>query len=115
VSELDSRPAPGGLVIARFGAAESARSWLAATGHKTDGTAVLVAGATEPVWWPPERQTQRPEWSRRADFPPDRLGQFVCVWADPIIDRSKGPSHDPITGPDPDSRRRTLSARAVAA
>jgi hypothetical protein len=94
VSELDSRPAPArpapaGLVIARFGAAESARAWLAAIDHKIDGTALLVAGATEPVWWPPERDTQRPEWSRRANFPPDRLGQFVCVWVDPITDREQ--------------------------
>jgi uncharacterized protein (DUF1330 family) len=88
VSELDSRPAPAGLIIARFGAAESASSWLAATGHKIHGTALLVTGATEPVWWPPELESQRPEWSRRAEFPPDRLGQFVCVWAE-ISDRAQ--------------------------
>jgi hypothetical protein len=89
VSELDSRPAGAGRVIARFGAAVRARAWLVTTGPTIDGTALLVAGATEPVWWPPERERQRPEWSRRADFPPDRLGQFVCVWADPILDREQ--------------------------
>jgi uncharacterized protein (DUF1330 family) len=89
VSEMDSRPAPAGLVIARFGSSEGATSWLAATGDKFDGTALLVAGATEPVWWPPEMEAERPDWSRRAEFPPDRLGQFVCVWVDPITDREQ--------------------------
>jgi len=86
VSERDSRPAPAGLVIARFGAAQNARSWFAAAGDGIDGTALMVAGATEPVWWPPERERQRPEWSRRAEFPSDRLGQFVCVWVGEISD-----------------------------
>jgi uncharacterized protein (DUF1330 family) len=82
VSELDARPAPAGLVLARFGADESARAWLADRGNRIDGTALLVGGATEPIWWPAEMDAQRPEWSRRADFPPDRLGLFVCVWAE---------------------------------
>jgi uncharacterized protein (DUF1330 family) len=88
VSEWDSRPAPAGLVIARFGAAEGARSWLAATGDHLDGTALLVAGATAPIWWPPELEARRPEWSRRAEFPPERLGLFVCVWVE-VIDREQ--------------------------
>jgi len=88
VSELDSRPAPAGLIIARFGAAEDARAWLAATGTRIGGTALLAAGATGPVWWPPDRDAQRPEWSRRAEFPPDRLAQFVCIWVE-IIDREQ--------------------------
>jgi hypothetical protein len=67
---------------------EGARSWLAATGDRFDGTTLLVAGATEPVWWPPEMEAQRPEWSRRVEFPPDRLGLFVCVWAE-VIDREQ--------------------------
>lgn len=82
VSELDSRPAPAGLVIARFGSAETASSWLAATGDRLGGTALLAAGATAPVWWPPERELSRPDWSRQAEFPPDRFGLFVCVWAE---------------------------------
>jgi uncharacterized protein (DUF1330 family) len=88
VSEQDSRPAPAGLVIARFGADESASAWLAAVGNRVDGTALLVAGATGPVWWPPNMDAQRPEWSRRAEFPPDRLGLFVCVWAE-VTDREQ--------------------------
>jgi len=88
VSELDSRPAPAGLVIARFGAAESAHSWFAVTGNQLDGTALLVAGATEPVWWPPEMEEERPEWSCHVEFPPDRLGLLVCVWAE-ISDRDQ--------------------------
>jgi uncharacterized protein (DUF1330 family) len=84
VSELDSRPAPAGLVIARFGSSDSATSWFTATADKYDGTALLAAGATGPVWWPPELEARRPEWSRRADFPPDRLGQLVCVWVETL-------------------------------
>jgi uncharacterized protein (DUF1330 family) len=86
VSELDSRPAPMGLVIARFPAVEPARSWFAAIKTQIDGTALLAAGATGPVWWPPEIEGQRPVWSRRADFPSDRLGRFVCVWVGEIFD-----------------------------
>jgi len=88
VSELDSRPAPAGLVIARFGEGSSAHAWSASTGHQLDGTALLVGGATEPVWWPPELEEERPAWSRHAEFPPDRLGLFVCVWAE-ISDRDQ--------------------------
>jgi uncharacterized protein (DUF1330 family) len=54
------------------------RTWCARRGRS--------AGATEPVWWPPEMEAQRPDCSRRAEFPADRLGQLVCVWVDPIID-----------------------------
>jgi len=89
VSELDARQPPAGLVIARFADAERAGAWVAAAGEEIDGTALLVAGATEPVWWPPEMEAERPEWSLRADFPADRLGQFVCVWVDPIVDREQ--------------------------
>jgi hypothetical protein len=85
-SEVDARPAPSGLVVARFGFAEGARSWFAATGDRFDGVALLLGGATEPVWWPPEMEADRPEWSRRADFPPDRFGQFVSVWVGEIMD-----------------------------
>lgn len=88
VSEWDSRPAPAGLIIARFGADVSARAWLAAIDNRIDGTALLVAGATDPVWWPADLESQRPAWSRRAEFPPDRLGLFVCVWAE-VADREQ--------------------------
>jgi uncharacterized protein (DUF1330 family) len=82
VSEWDSRPAPAGLIIARFATDQSARAWLDSVDDRFDGTAILANGATEPVWWPPEFEDYRPEWSRLADFPPDRMGQLVCVWAE---------------------------------
>jgi uncharacterized protein (DUF1330 family) len=85
-SELDARPAPAGLVIARFGAAEAARSWFGAITDGVDGVAMLLGGATDPVWWPVEIDDQRPNWSRTADFPDDRLGQFVSVWVGEIND-----------------------------
>jgi len=81
VSERDSRPAPAGLVVARFAAAESAKAWYAAVAGRLDGTALLVAGATDPIWWPPEKESERPEWSQHVEFPQERLGLFVCVWA----------------------------------
>jgi hypothetical protein len=86
VSERDSRPAPIGLVIARFPAVEPARSWFTATEAQLDGTALLAAGATASVWWPPEMEPQRPAWSRSAAFPSDRLGQFVSVWVGEIFE-----------------------------
>jgi len=86
VSELDARRAPAGLVIARFGDAENARSWFAATRDLHDGVALMLGGATAPVWWPPEREPDRPEWSRQAEFPTDRLGQFVSVWVGEVTD-----------------------------
>ena len=87
-SEQDSRAAPAGLVIAGFGDAGSARAWFTNVGDRLDGTALLVAGATDPVWWPTERESARPEWSYRAEFPRDRLGLFVCVWA-AVTDREQ--------------------------
>src|SRR5215831_20684101 len=59
-SELDSRPAQAGLVIARFSTEEAARSWFDAVLGKLDGTTLLAAGATAPVWWPPEKEPERP-------------------------------------------------------
>jgi uncharacterized protein (DUF1330 family) len=88
VSERDSREVPAGLVIARFPTAEGARTWFASVGDELDGTALLVAGATEPVWWPPEMERERPDWSYRAEFPRDRLGLLVCVWAE-VTDREQ--------------------------
>lgn len=38
--------------------------------------------------WPAEREPSRPDWSRRAEFPPDRLGLFVGVWAE-ITDQER--------------------------
>jgi uncharacterized protein (DUF1330 family) len=88
VSERNARATPSGLVIARFSTAESASAWFATTGEQLDGTALLVAGAVDPVWWPPEMEDVRPDWSYRAEFPRDRLGLFVCVWVE-VIDRDQ--------------------------
>ena len=88
VSERDSRSAPAGLVIARFATADSARAWFATSGDQLDGTALLACGATDPVWWPPAMEVARPEWSSRAELPRDRLGLFVCIWAE-VIDREQ--------------------------
>jgi hypothetical protein len=62
MSEQDSRAAPAGLAIARFGNAENAAAWFATVGDRLDGTALLVAGAADPVWWPPEVESARPAW-----------------------------------------------------
>jgi len=88
VSEQDSRLAPAGLVIARFGAVESASDWFATVADRLDGTALLTGGATDPVWWPPEMESVRPDWSYRAELPRDRLGVLVCVWAE-VVDRDQ--------------------------
>src|SRR5262249_18458006 len=81
VSERDARAAPAGLVIGGFGGAEQGRAWCTERSDQLTGTALLVAGAADPVWWPAEKEAVRPEWSRRAELPRDRLGLFVCVWA----------------------------------
>src|SRR6516225_748109 len=80
--ELDSRSAPAGVVVARFSTEEAARSWFDAVLGKLDGTTLLAAGATAPVWWPAEKESERPEWSRRGELPADRLGLLVNVWAE---------------------------------
>src|SRR5262249_35048567 len=82
VSEQDSRSAPAGWVIGRLVTADGARAWFATTGEQLDGTALLAAGATDPVWWPPAMEAARPEWSSRAELPRDRLSLFVCVWVE---------------------------------
>ena len=89
-SELDSRPAPAGLVIARFSTEEAARSWFDAVLGKLDGTTVLTAGATAPVWWPSEKEPERSEWSRRGELPVGRVR--------PIreIQTSFGPRRSPV-------------------
>jgi hypothetical protein len=71
--ELDSRPAPAGAVIACFGTEAAARSWFDAVLGKLDGTTLLAAGTTAPVWWPPEKEPERPEWSRRGEQPVGRV------------------------------------------
>jgi uncharacterized protein (DUF1330 family) len=80
--ELDSRPAPADLVIARFSTEEAARTWFGAALDKLDGTTLLAAGATAPVWWPAEKESERPEWSRRGELPAGRLGLFASIRAE---------------------------------
>src|SRR5262245_40161703 len=88
VSEREARGAPAGLIIARFAGTEHARAWFSDRSDQLKGTALLVAGAADPVWWPREKEALRPEWSRRAALPRDRLALLVCVWAD-VTDRDQ--------------------------
>ena len=88
--ELRSRPALAGAVVARFSAEEAARSWFDAVAGKLDGTTLLAAGATAPLWWPPEHEPERPQWSRRGELPAGRVR--------PIreIQTSSGPRRPPV-------------------
>jgi hypothetical protein len=104
--EPGSRPAPAGVVIARFSAEEAARSWFDAVAGKLDGTILLAAGATAPVWWPPESEPERPQWSRRGELPagqvrPIRKIQMSSGPRRPPVPSS--PAHPRATGP---ARRR---------
>jgi len=91
--ELDSRPAPAGVVIARFSAEEAARSWFDAVAGKLDGTTLLAGGATAPVWWPPENEPERPQWSRRGELPAGRVRPIRK------IQTSSGPRRPPVPSP----------------
>ena len=88
--ELDSRPAPAGLVIARFSTQEATTSWFDAVLGKLDGTTFLAGGATARAWWPPEREPERSQWSRRGEPPAGRVR--------PIreIQTSFGPRRSPV-------------------
>ena len=88
--ELRSRPALAGAVVARFGTEAAARSWFDAVAGKLDGTTLLAGGATAPVWWPPENEPERPQWSRRGELPAGRVR--------PIreIQTSFGPRRSPV-------------------
>ena len=97
-SELDSRPAPAGLVIARFSTEEAARSWFDAVLGKLDGTTLLAAGATAPVWWPPEKEPERPQWSRRRELPAGRVRPIREVQT------SSGPRRPPVPSSPADPR-----------
>ena len=90
--ELDSRPAPAGVVIGRFSTQEAARSWFDAVLGKLDGTTSLVAGATAPVWWPPEKEPERPQWSRRAEPPAGQAGPIREIHTPSGTRRSPAPS-----------------------
>jgi len=81
-SERDARAAPSHIAIAGFADETGARGWFDRAAEHLPGTSVLLSALTEPVWWPPDLEPQRPEWSRRIDVPPDRMGMFVSVWVE---------------------------------
>ena len=89
-AELDSRPAPAGVVIARFSTEAAADPWFDAVLGKLDGTTVLTTGATAPVWWPSEKEPERSEWSRRGELPAGR------VRPNREIQTSFGPRRSPV-------------------
>ena len=91
-AELDSRPAPAGVVIARFSTEAAADPWFDAVLGKLDGTTVLTAGATAPVWWPSEKEPERSEWSRRAEPPAGQAGPIREIHTPSGTRRSPAPS-----------------------
>jgi hypothetical protein len=100
-SELDSRPAPAGLVTARF-STQAARSWFDAVADQAGGTALLAADATAPVWWPPGKEPERPQRSRRGERPADRARPIREIQTSSGPRRPPAPSspaHPGATGP----------------
>jgi uncharacterized protein (DUF1330 family) len=81
-SEQDARPVPHWVGIARFTDDQGATAWFDEVADHLGATTLLVPALPGPVWWPPELETERPDWSRRLDPPNARLGMFVSVWAD---------------------------------
>src|SRR6516162_11517463 len=104
--ELDSRPAPAGVVIARFSAEEAARSWFDAVAGKLDGTTLLAAGATAPLWWPPEHEPERPQWSRRGELPAGRVRPIREIQTSSRPRRPPVPSPPARSGPTGPARQR---------
>src|SRR5215472_3596847 len=90
---LASRPAPAGVVIARFSAQEAARSWFDAVAGKLDRTTLLAACATTPGWWPPKNEPERRQWSRRRELPAGRVRPIRK------IQTSSGPRRPPAPSP----------------
>ena len=88
--ELDSRPAPAGVVIACSSTEEAARSWFDAGAGQLGASVLPAAGATAPVRRPPENEPERPERSRRGERPAGRVR--------PIreIQTSSGPRRPPV-------------------
>ena len=89
-SELDSRPAPAGVVIACSSTEEAASSWFDAGAGQLGASVLPAAGATAPVRRPPENEPERPERSRRGERPAGRVR--------PIreIQTSSGPRRPPV-------------------
>jgi uncharacterized protein (DUF1330 family) len=81
-SEQDSRPVPNWVGIAGFADDRGATAWFDGAADQLGATTILVPALHEPVWWPPELEAERPDWSRYLDLPADRLGVFVSIWAD---------------------------------
>jgi len=81
-SEQASRALPGWVAVAGFTDEQHATEWFDDGADQLAGTTLVAAATPEPVWWPPELEPERPDWSLRIDPPPDRSGVFVTVWAD---------------------------------
>ncbi|MCW2912838.1 MAG: hypothetical protein JWN52_906 [Actinomycetia bacterium] len=82
VIETAAHPIPAWVTIAGFADDDTAKKWFESVEDQVDGTALLFPAHPEPVWWPSEREGDRPEWSGRLSPPQERLGVFVSVWAD---------------------------------
>jgi uncharacterized protein (DUF1330 family) len=83
IVETAARPAPAWAAFAQFDDPDSATRFFEQ--HRTTfgpGVAILLPALTEPVWWPIQLASERPEWSQRGEIPPERLGLFVSVWVD---------------------------------
>jgi uncharacterized protein (DUF1330 family) len=81
-SEQDSRPLPSWMGIAGFADESGATAWFDGAEGLLGATTLLVPALPGSVWWPPELEAQRPDWSRHLDLPDARLGMFVSIWAE---------------------------------
>jgi uncharacterized protein (DUF1330 family) len=81
-SEQDSRQVPSWVGIAGFTDDGAATAWFDETADQLGATTILAPALPAPVWWPPELEAQRPDWSQHRDLPDERLGVFVSIWAD---------------------------------
>jgi uncharacterized protein (DUF1330 family) len=81
-SEQESRSVPAWLALARFASESRASEWFTETGGQLKGTTLVVPALSEPPWWPGDRESQRPGWSRDLDPPRERLELFNCVWSE---------------------------------
>ncbi len=80
--ERDSRSVPAWVAIAGFTGQDELAAWFEPVKDRWTATALVVPAHTEPVWWPPERQRERPSWSASLQPPAERLGVFISVWVD---------------------------------
>jgi uncharacterized protein (DUF1330 family) len=82
-SEQSSRGVPSWIAVAGFADEDRAAKWFDDVTDQLGGTTVLAPGLAEPVWWPPELEDKRPDWSQQhLDPPPERCGVYVTVWTD---------------------------------